>query len=185
MNIIKKESHQGSIIARKDFLSTIAITLILSWIYALCAQISIPLPFNLVPISIHPVPIFICVHYFGWTAISAYGAYLLQGACGAPFFAQAHGGLMRLLGPTGGYLWGFLLAAIFIKLSYAYHKKSWITNIPRFWIAAGIYFGCGLFQLSWFVPSATLYACGLYPFIIGDFILKPLLYIVGITHKKR
>ncbi|WP_287154086.1 biotin transporter BioY [Candidatus Solincola tengchongensis] len=39
-------------------------------------------------------------------------AYLLMGLCGAPFFAAPpHAGPLVLFGPTGGYLWGFVLAA--------------------------------------------------------------------------
>jgi biotin transport system substrate-specific component len=45
-----------------------------------------------------------------WGAISI-GIYLLVGAIGIPVFAGAKGGIAHFMGPTGGYLFGFLLAS--------------------------------------------------------------------------
>lgn len=45
----------------------------------------------------------------GGKGTAAFGAYLLLGAVGVPVFSGFQGGFGVLLGPTGGYLWGFLL----------------------------------------------------------------------------
>ena len=82
-------------------------TLMLSWLYALSANILIPLPFNPVPITLQTITLFCCAHLFGWPALQAYIIYILQGACGAPFFSHGGFGLAHLLGPTGGYIIGF------------------------------------------------------------------------------
>lgn len=173
------------IVTPKTIPQQIFMTILLSWFYALCAQISIPLPFNLIPLSIHPLPIFICINYFGWTAVFAYIAYLIQGGLGAPFFAQGHGGFMRLLGPTGGYLWGFLGAALYIAITRSWHKKSRTLNVFRYWIAAALYFLCGILQLTLFTSPVQALTLGLYPFLIGDFIIKPCLFIFGIPKHKN
>lgn len=46
------------------------------------------------------------------TAILAVAVYLLLGAIGLPVFSGFSGGVMRLVGPTGGFLWGFLVGMI-------------------------------------------------------------------------
>jgi biotin transport system substrate-specific component len=148
----------------------------LSWFYALCEQICIPLPFNPVPVCLQPMSLFLCCLVLGWHAVFAYGLYLLQGAAGLPFFAGMQGGLMRLCGPTGGYLFGFGLAAIVLASLRNYHAKSYVITFIKLLGALIIYFSCGLLQLAWFVPVEKLLACGLYPFIVGD-VLK----MIGVT----
>lgn len=79
---------------------------------AVGAQLSTPLPFS-------PVPI-VLSNFFAILSGLVLGArlgavsqvvYLLLGAAGAPVFARMHGGPQVLVGPTGGYLIGFILAA--------------------------------------------------------------------------
>ena len=146
--------------------------LLLSWFYAICSQIIIPLPFNLVPISLQPLPLLLLSLIIGWPAVSAWALYLIQGACGAPFFAGMLGGMARIVGPTGGYLFGFLFAAIFLASIRHYKKNAWIITLLKLEVANIILFACGIAQLSAFVPSHLLLSAGLYPFIIGDFFVK-------------
>ena len=150
----------------------------LSIIYAVSSQIIIPLPFNLVPLSLQPIPLIFCVEFFGWTAIQAYGVYLLQGALGAPCFSRFGSGLLHLLGPTGGYLWGFLLAMIFMAITRRKSASTLTLFFARYWISNVIIFTCGLMQLACFVAPSKLLMVGFYPFIIGDFILKPIALIL-------
>lgn len=78
-------------------------------IIAVLAQISIPLPFSPVPITGQLFGVFLAGALLG----SRYGAfslavYLLLGAAGIPVFAGGRAGLPVLVGPSGGYLWGFI-----------------------------------------------------------------------------
>lgn len=152
--------------------------LFLSLFYALCSNIVIPLPFNFVPLSLQPVPLFITTFIFGRFAVYAYCIYLLQGICGMPFFSYGRSGLIHLFGPTGGYLIGFGIAMIFIMLIKNYivnhNLLSWYIMLPVLYIANIFIFGFGLAQLSFFVPVEMVFKTGLYPFIIGDFLIKPL-----------
>lgn len=77
------------------------------------APLSIPLPFSVVPISFANLAIFFSVFLLGWKkgAISCL-IYLLLGAVGVPVFAGFSGGIDKIIGPTGGYLIGFLFLAI-------------------------------------------------------------------------
>lgn len=153
-----------------SFIHTFGISLLLSWFYAVCSQIIIPLPFNLVPLSIQPLPILLATSLFGWPAVYACILFLAQGACGAPFFAGMQGGIVRLMGPTGGYLIGFLIASFFIASAKNYKNNSLLITTVKLICAHGIIFVFGLLQLARFVPSAHLLASGLYPFISGAFI---------------
>jgi len=158
--------------------------LLLSWLYAIASQIIIPLPFNLVPLSIQPGPVFLAALLFGWEAVGAYVIYLAQGACGAPFFAGLQGGLLRLIGPTGGYLFGFLLGMIFLALMRSVMRKNIFTQILTLIAAWAIAFGCGLTQLAFFVPANRLLAAGFYPFIIGDFGIKLSALLIALRKNK-
>lgn len=151
--------------------------LLFSWFFALCAQITLWLPFNLVPMALHPAPLFIATILFGKLAITAYLLYLVQGALGLPFFAGGLCGITRIIGPTGGYLLGFLASMIILQvLSSKFRESSYKLFILLLFVEA-IVFVPGLLQLSWFVESTHLFAVGLYPFIIGDFLIKPLMTI--------
>lgn len=160
--------------------------LALSWFYAACSQIIIPLPFNLVPMSIQPAPLFLATLLFGWHAVNAYVLYLAQGALGLPFFAGMLGGLGRLMGPTGGYLIGFGVAMIFLASIRHFSSRSKIIMLATLLCAEAITFVCGLSQLALFVPAHKLLAAGLFPFMIGDFLIKPILvaFFYGGFYKK-
>lgn len=159
--------------------------LLLSWIYAACSQIIIPLPFNLVPLSIQPAPLFLASFFFGWHAVNAYVLYLIQGACGLPFFSGLQGGLLRLLGPTGGYLIGFGLGMALIALLRKHVAQSMTKTLALILAAETVTFAFGLFQLAWFVPANKLFSAGLYPFFVGDFIIKIILVLFSIKTFRR
>ena len=142
--------------------------LALSWIFAICSQIIIPLPFNLVPVSLQPMPLLLAALLLGRHSVYAYGLYLAQGAAGLPFFAGMQGGLVRLMGPTGGYLIGFGVAMVFLAGVRLYKPSSVLLTFAKLLLAGVIYFSMGLAQLSWFVPADKVLAYGLFPFIIGD-----------------
>ena len=153
---------------------------LLSWLFAICSQIIIPLPFNFVPISLQPLPIFLTSLIFGWPAVWAYSLTIFQTALGAPFFSGFEGGLLKLLGPTGGYIFGWLLAAIFLTLVKDYRKNSFIFSILKLLIANIIMFSLGLFRLSFFVEPKKVFYLGLYPFIFGC-LLKMVLVSLFVT----
>ena len=142
--------------------------LVLSWVFAVCSQIIIPLPFNFVPVSLQPMPLLLAALLLGRHGVYAYGLYLAQGAAGLPFFAGMQGGLVRLMGPTGGYLIGFGVAMIFLASIRLYKPESVLLTFAKLLCAGVIYFSMGLAQLAWFVPANKVLACGLFPFIIGD-----------------
>lgn len=140
----------------------------LSLVFALGAQVVIPLPFTLVPLVLNPFPLLVAAHLLGIHAVYAYGLYLLQGASGFPVFIGLQGGLAYLFGPTGGYTLGFGLAMLLLCVTRSRASHSGVLLLMKLFSCAILYFGCGLAQLWIFVPACNVLKAGLYPFIIGD-----------------
>ena len=156
-------------------------------IISILAQVSIPLPLG-VPITGQTLAIGLAATILG----ARFGTlsvllYLIIGAIGVPVFAQLTGGLGILVGPTGGFLVGFI-PATFI-MGYFLEKTSFtvanalIANIIGMFIT--LFFGTiwlkFVAELSW--PVA--FTAGFTPFIIGGFIKAFLAAWVGIIVRQR
>ena len=97
--------------------------------------------------------------------------YLSVGLTGFPFWFAAGGplGMARLIGPTGGYLIGFVFAAFLVGwLAERGWDKKIKTAISAMLIGNIVIYIFGLFWLANFIPLKGLLAAGLYPFILGD-----------------
>ncbi len=159
-----------AIIPRTTFLTDVVLVFGFACFTALCAQLSF---------WIGPVPITgqtFAVLLSGAVLGSRLGAlsqlsYLVVGITGVPFWFSLGGapGIARLIGPTGGYLVGFVACAFIVGWLT---ERGWDKNI---WKAA-VAMVCGssviyIFGLSWlalYVPGASLLQAGFYPFIPGD-----------------
>ena len=95
--------------------------------------------------------------------------YLGMGAMGAPIFAGWHGGIGVLMGPTGGYLIGFVAAAFVVGFlaERGWDRRFWSMALAML-IGNIVIYAFGLPWLANFVPSGSVLAAGLYPFIPGD-----------------
>ncbi len=80
---------------------------------ALCAHVSIPLPFTLVPLTLQTFAVILLGMVMGPAAgFATLALYLAEGAAGLPVFSpHGAGGLTQLLGPTAGYLFAHPVAA--------------------------------------------------------------------------
>lgn len=139
---------------------------------ALCAQISFWL--GVVPITGQTFAVLLSGALLG----SRRGAlsqltYLAIGAVGIPYWFALGGtvGIARLVGPTGGYLIGFVAAAFVVGwlAERGWDKRVW-TAIPALLAGSAVMYVFGLAWLSRFVPEGTVLQAGLYPFVIGDLI---------------
>jgi biotin transport system substrate-specific component len=143
-----------------------------SWLIALAAQFSISLPFSPVPITGQTFAVLLVGALAGRRLGSlSVMAYLAQGLAGLPVFAGGSSGLARLLGPTGGYLLGFLGAAWLIG-NLAEH--GWTLRLDKtllaMLLANTLIYLVGLPYLALFIGVDKALALGLYPFLIGDLI---------------
>ena len=80
---------------------------------AVCARVSVPLPFTPVPLSLSNFGVLLVGLTLGSRrGFAALVLYLMEGASGLPVFSHPGlGGVAQLLGPTGGYLWAYPLVA--------------------------------------------------------------------------
>ncbi|HUS18670.1 MAG TPA: biotin transporter BioY [Terriglobales bacterium] len=94
-------------------LKTGALVVGASLFMALCAHVSVPLIFSPVPITLQPFGILLIGMLLGSRAgAAALVLYLLEGVAGLPVFSPAGpGGILQLLGPTGGFLMASPVAA--------------------------------------------------------------------------
>jgi biotin transport system substrate-specific component len=100
----------------------------------LSAKINLPLPY--VPMTLQTFVVLVIGVAYGWRLGSATVlAYLAQGAMGWPVFAGPVGGLAPLVGPTAGYLVGFL-AAVFVTGWLS--ERGWDRSVPLLFVAMGI-----------------------------------------------
>jgi biotin transport system substrate-specific component len=100
----------------------------------LSAKVNLPLPY--VPMTLQTLVVLVIGAAYGWRLGSAtVMAYLAEGALGWPVFAGSVGGLAPLLGPTAGYLFGFLAAAF---ATGGLSERGWDRSVPRLFLAMGI-----------------------------------------------
>lgn len=140
-----------------------------AWI-ALWAQLAIPLPFSPVPITGQTLAILMIGALMGRRRGSlAVLAYLGEGLAGWPVFAGGRAGLAHLMGPTGGYLVGFVGAAYLIGwlAERGWARRMWTTLLAML-LGNLIIYVCGLGRLAMLVGVERAFSLGLYPFIIGD-----------------
>jgi biotin transport system substrate-specific component len=158
----------------------IALALGMAAIVGLLAQIRIPL--TPVPITGQTLGVLLAGVLLGrwWGGISL-GMYAGLGAAGLPWFTGWHGDVSALVGASGGYIYGFILAALFL----GYFTDKYIRS-RSFLVIFGLMLFAnfvliyvpGLIQLKiWLtlvkgqtVGLSQLLAMGLVPFIIGDLI---------------
>ncbi len=140
---------------------------------ALCARVTIPLPFSPVPITGQTLAVLLTGALLGSRRGSlCLLTYLAEGAFGLPVFAVGETvGLARLVGPTGGYLAGFVAAAYVTGLLA---ERGWDRQVGTTLLA--MLFGnvtLYAFGLPWLALSVGIeraLVLGLYPFFLGDLV---------------
>jgi biotin transport system substrate-specific component len=105
--------HESVELVPDTTVSHVAVAVLLAALTAVLAQVSIPL--GPVPFSFQPFPIFFAGLLLGpvWGGFSVL-VYVVVGLAGAPVFSSGGAGVGYVLGPTGGFLLGFVLAAALI-----------------------------------------------------------------------
>jgi biotin transport system substrate-specific component len=104
-----------------------------------------------------------------WGAVSA-GIYLLVGAIGMPVFYGGKGGLAHILGPTGGYLFGFVLCAWLTGFISERFRNTWLGGVIAVVVGSLIIYGLGIPWLKMVTKMTWNKAlvAGMMPFLIGD-----------------
>src|SRR5215211_310709 len=159
-------------------------TALMAAVTAVAAQIAIPLPFSPVPFTLQVLAVILSGLLLG----PRYGAlaqvvYVLLGAVGLPVFAQFSGGLGVVLGPTGGYILSYPLAAALAGLAAANATRRRALWASFIWGCAGlaIIYALGATWLAVItqLPFAAALAQGVLPFVPFDLIKVALAALVA------
>lgn len=161
---------------RRDLARLYDVVLVLggSIIIALCTQVAIGYP---VPVTGQTFAVLMVGALLGSRrGVLSVLTYLAEGAAGLPVFAHGRAGLATLLGPTGGYLVGFVAAAYLVG---ALAERGWDRR-PGSTVLAMILGNMVLYigGLAWLFclirllgkpqGGGSVLAIGLYPFLAGD-----------------
>lgn len=173
-----------TVAARRDHTAAIRVVsmLFITALTAAAAQISIPLPFTAVPFTFQPMVVLL-----GGLALGArLGAtsqilYLVLGIIGVPVFAASPTlppGVLRLLGPTGGYLMAYPFAAFAVGyLAERGFDRRYVTSVMAMVAGLAIVYACGVSWLGLFArvddtSAATglraAFMTGVAPFVLAD-----------------
>ncbi|MGN1025666.1 MAG: biotin transporter BioY [Faecousia sp.] len=140
---------------------------------AVCAWITIP---GAVPFTLQTMGVFLAVGLLGGKrGTAAVLVYILLGAVGMPVFSGFSGGVGRLLGTTGGYIIGFLVAALAMwAMEAIFGKAKWVLPVS---MLLGLLL-CYAFGTAWFlvlytqtkgaISVASVLSMCVVPFIIPD-----------------
>ena len=155
----------------------IALTVAATGLVALCAHISLPLPFTLVPLTLQTFAVILVGMLLGPVAgFSSMVLYLAEGASGMPVFSpHGPGGVAQLLGPTAGYLFSYPLAAALsglftrnLRLSFSSFTNGvlagTVASLPIFVL------GVVWYAHSMHLPTSTAWHLAIAPFIPGEIV---------------
>ena len=147
------------------------------WVGLMAALIAagayLQFPVAEVPFSMQPYVVLLAGFLLGPVAgPAAVGLYLVAGAIGLPVFAGGHAGLGYLLGPTGGFLLGFLPCALCAGLAATFDRTFPVLRTVLFGLLGlGALYGLGLLWLKFRLDFSWLKVLALIlPFLPGDLI---------------
>jgi biotin transport system substrate-specific component len=139
-----------------------------SLLVALSAQVQIPL--TPVPITAQTFTVLLLAALYGSRrGVATMSTYLALGIVGTPVFAGGGAGIAHLLGPTGGYLMGYIPAAFVVGWlsERGWDRRAWSTALCMIFGNVLIY--CtGTAWLSRFIAEGSLLQAGVLPFLPGD-----------------
>lgn len=142
----------------------------------LSAKVNLPLPY--VPMTLQTLVVLMIGAAYGWRLGSATViAYLAEGAIGLPVFAGPVGGLAPLIGPTAGYLYGFVLAAF---ATGWLSQRGWDRSVVWLFVAMAIghvlILGTGFAWLAFGMKLGVdkAWLVGIVPFIAASLVKNAL-----------
>jgi biotin transport system substrate-specific component len=200
---IPSTSTSADVTRRKNnqWIRGMVFTALFAALFIATTLVKIPLGFTPIPISMGTFAIMLAGGLLG----AAYGFWSIfivvaLTATGLPLIGGA-GGLAKIIGPTGGYIWMYPVAALLIGLvsDALFSKSKKLSKLQQIWLLLAIFaFGSLLLYVTgvpWLAHLSDKYdlsgalTAGMYPFLLGDAIkavaatliivsLKPVLPII-------
>jgi len=166
----------ANVVVPRTAITTTVLMVGFALLTAFAAQIVIPVPGTPVPITGQTFAVLLAGAALGARAgAGSQLIYWIMGAAGLPFYAEASGGWSVATGATGGYLFGFVVAAAAIGyLAERGQDRKVSTAVPAFLAGNAIIY---LFGVPWLIVAVpaidsltTALIAGFVPFVVGDLI---------------
>lgn len=141
------------------------VLIVVAWSLALglLGKLMIPLPFSPVPLALRSQIVLLMAALLGpKRSAAAVVGFLAQGVIGLPVFTHGAAGWGALIGPNGGYLIGYLAAAI---------VTGWLAKralLAALVAGSAVIYLCGAGYLATFVGWEKAVCLGVVPFLLGD-----------------
>lgn len=163
-----------------ELVELVALSVGFAILTGIAAQVRIPLPFTPVPITLQTFAVLLAGVVLGlrFGGISQ-AIYVGAGLGGMPWFTGAGAGLSHLLGPTGGYLVGFVVAAMLI--GFVVDRNPRARRLPTLLLLFSVanFIVIYAFGLAWLYVYTTVFSgeliglvellmIGAAPFVAGD-----------------
>lgn len=165
---------------RLTALTNVALVVFGSVLIALLAQVRVMLPFSPVPFTGQTLGVLLVAAVLGWKrGVGSLVLYLGEGMLGLPVFAGGAAGLAYLGGPTGGYLFGFVIAAGLVGwLAERGWDRHWSRVALMFVLGMLVVYACGTSYLALFLGLRQAVTMGILPFLLTDVLKAGLAAIV-------
>jgi biotin transport system substrate-specific component len=136
---------------------------------AVSAQVTVPVPFTPVPMTLQPLAVLVVGGLLGAAGgLAALTTYLALGLLGLPVFFGGSSGVAHVMGPTGGYLLAFPLAAA-VTGALAGHSAGVLRTLLACALAMAVIHAGGVAQLALLGGDpAAAFRMGFVPFFTGD-----------------
>ena len=150
-----------------SFIKNILLIIFGSFLLAVSSKVQVP--FWPVPMTMQTFVVFLIGTSYGWKlSFFTVFAYIIEGALGLPVFATG-AGLAYLVGPTAGYIYGMLLAAIIIGfLSEKGFSNTYFMSLVSLLIGSAVIFIIGVVYLGSIIGYDKAINFGLLPFIPSE-----------------
>jgi biotin transport system substrate-specific component len=139
----------------------------------ICVLGPLSIPIGVVPISFTNLAIYFTLYTLGMKkGTISYIIYMLIGFVGVPVFSGFTGGPAKLLGPTGGYIIGFIFMALIAGFFIDKFFDKWYLCFAGMVLGTAACYALGTTWLSYQVhlPAGKALALGVIPFIPGDLV---------------
>jgi biotin transport system substrate-specific component len=151
---------------------TIIAAVMATALVAICAHIAVPLGFTPIPVTMQTFAVLLLGLLFSpGAAFACLALYLVEGALGLPVFSpHGPGGIAQLLGPSGGYLLSYPLAAGLASLIYRRGQRRFVAALAAAGLASVLILAAGATWLGLLghMRFSVVFAQSIAPFLLGD-----------------
>lgn len=172
----------------KKIFNMILISL-MTTIMAIFAPISIPIPLSPIPLSLSILIIYLCSYILEpLNAFICMFLYLILACLGLPVLANHNAGISRLLGPSGGYLFSYLIIAFICSSTFHKFPNNKLLHILGMLLSISICLFLGslwLYIQNTNISFIKALSLGATPFILPEILKIIIAIILGPNIKKR